>query len=79
MQQLTLFDDIPTERDSASRDLSDLARLGKNPVLKVGIFNCLAEQREIDSRCLFFQRQFGFISMLGFACVVLSTWEGVLW
>lgn len=53
MQQLTLFDDIPTERDSASRDLSDLARLGKNPVLKVGIFNCLKEQREIDSRCLF--------------------------
>lgn len=56
MQQLTLFDDIPTERDSASRDLSDLARLGKNPVLKVGIFNYyLAEQIEIDSRCLFFR------------------------
>jgi hypothetical protein len=77
MQQLILFDDIPTERDSASRDLSDLARLGRNPVLKVCIFNCIAEQREIDSHFLFFQKQFGFISMLGFACVVLSTLERV--
>lgn len=42
---------------SVRQDREDLARMGKNQVLK---------------------RQFGLMSMLGFGCIVLSTWEGVL-
>lgn len=39
------------------RDASQLARMGKRPVLK---------------------RNFGFLSLLGFSCTVLVTWEGTL-
>ncbi|KAK2750745.1 hypothetical protein FQN57_002818 [Myotisia sp. PD_48] len=42
---------------SRSRDDSQLARLGKKPVLK---------------------RNFGFLTILGFSCTVLVTWEGSL-
>ena len=54
-------------------DDNDLARLGKTPVLKA----------LIPSICVFWpnkflQRNFGFMSILGFSCTVLITWEGLL-
>ncbi|EDN97926.1 hypothetical protein SS1G_12781 [Sclerotinia sclerotiorum 1980 UF-70] len=46
-----------------TRDEKDLIRLGKKPVLKASYTHI---------------RNFGFMSILGFSCTVLITWEGML-
>lgn len=72
------LDELPLPKNGRSgsfdRDQADLLRLGKKPVLKV--------RRSYTSSCLgteaHLQRNFGFMSMLGFSCTVLVTWEAVL-
>lgn len=63
------------EQKSIDRDEADLVRLGKKPVLKVSqVFIQLLKIR--PTRLL--QRRFRFISLLGFSCTTLITWEGML-
>ena len=55
------------------RDAQVLARLGKKSVLEVfdiSILKCACADIP--------QRRFGFISILGFTCTILITWEGSL-
>ena len=54
-------------------DAHDMARLGKTPVLKV-----LSTSIGSSSALTMLQRNFGFMSILGFSCTVLITWEGFL-
>ena len=54
-------------------DAIDMARLGKLPVLKV-----LSTSRCPSFVLTTLQRNFGFMSILGFSCTVLITWEGFL-
>lgn len=54
-------------------DANDMARLGKMPVLKVSSLSTSS-----SSALTYLQRNFGFMSVLGFSCTVLITWEGFL-
>ena len=54
-------------------DEDDMARLGKTPVLKALITSIGS-----SSALTFLQRNFGFMSVLGFSCTVIITWEGLL-
>ncbi len=54
-------------------DDNDMARLGKTPVLKA-----LITSIRLSSALTSLQRNFGFMSILGFSCTVLVTWEGLL-
>ena len=60
---------------SQDRDRDGLARLGKKQVLKV-------LQKSLRIRTLSnidpLQRNFAFMSMLGFSCTMMQTWEGIL-
>lgn len=56
----------------SSRDDEDMLRLRKKPVLKVSTSKIQMTAAN-DS-----QRNFGFMSILGFSCTVLITWEGIL-
>ena len=60
--------------NSVDRDRADLLRLGKKQVLKAWVSNV----RMIKTLAYHKQRNFGFMSMLGFSCTVLVTWEAVL-
>ena len=67
------YDEMPSEHSRKTRDDLELTRLGKKPVLKV--CKCISTYIFcIDE----LQRYFGFLSMLGFSCTVMITWEGVL-
>ncbi|MCJ1393349.1 hypothetical protein MMC18_006222 [Xylographa bjoerkii] len=59
----------------AEKDYASLRRLGKKPVLKV-----IDVQHSIDDDQLIMcrQRNFGFLSILGFACTILVCWESTL-
>ena len=59
--------------DKANRDELDLLRIGKRPVLKVCV---TSGKRRATAYPL--QRSFGFMSILGYSCTILITWEGVL-
>ena len=61
---------------SWNQDASQLTRLGKKPVLKVRASAILADA--IPENAEHPQRNFGFLSLLGFSCTVLVTWEGTL-
>ena len=61
---------------SFDRDEADLVRLGKKPVLKVSADNSF--QSLLSRLTLFLKRRFGFMSLLGFSCTILITWEGIL-
>ena len=65
-----------SQRGSIDRDAADLARLGKKPVLKVS--SELLLQPLILTLTMSLQRRFGFMSLLGFSCTILITWEGIL-
>ena len=68
---------LPIGNDSGhDRDVHTLARLGKRQVLKVGPPKLTAHR--VLALIMFWQRRFGFMSMLSFSCTVLVTWEGVL-
>ena len=60
----------PAEMDA---DRALLLRLGKKQVLKVGGLS-LAPKVLIELG----QRNFGLVSMTGFACSLMSTWEGAI-
>ena len=64
------------QQGSFDRDEADLARLGKKPVLKVSSWPVFSEL--MLKLMLFMQRRFGFMSLLGFSCTILITWEGML-
>ncbi len=64
------------QQGSFDRDEADLARLGKKPVLKVSPWPVIF--RADVELILFLQRRFGFMSLLGFSCTILITWEGML-
>ena len=51
-----------------------LARLGKKQVLKV---SCQISSSPFEILSLV-QRRFGFLSLFGFSCTILATWETVL-
>lgn len=60
---------------SYDRDRDELARLGKKQVLKVSNPpSPLSKDRALTDE----QRNFGFMSMLGFSCTIMVTWEGML-
>lgn len=64
-----------TNRSTDKQDDLALARLGKKAVLKVSASQrCIKLPRLISGH----QRRFGFLSILGFSCTVLITWEGSL-
>jgi hypothetical protein len=66
--------EIPHRSTDRQDDLA-LARLGKKAVLKVsGIQRCI----KLHELTQHLQRRFGFLSILGFSCTVLITWEGSL-
>ena len=54
-------------------DDNDMARLGKTPVLKA-----LTPSICVFCPNQFLQRNFGFMSVLGFSCTILITWEGLV-
>lgn len=70
------IDEIEGHKSYASRDNEDLTRTGKKPVLKVGDNSpdILAPPIFVNLRIQ--KRNFGFMSTLGFSCLVLSTWQG---
>ena len=60
------------DESPVNRDEREMAYLGKKQELKA------SRQRARDPACTdFLQRRFGFMSMLGFTCTLLSTWEGI--
>lgn len=64
-----------------NQDEAALARLGKKTVLKVCTVQviCTSHCRALPVlTTLSPQRKFGFLSILGFSCTVLVTWEGFL-
>ena len=65
-----------SQQGSVDRDAADLARLGKKPVLKAS--SELLIQPLVFTLIMFLQRRFGFMSLLGFSCTILITWEGIL-
>ena len=69
----TVETEVPSE---AERDAQALARLGKKPVLKVCPRNCSVVFQGYESDAA--QRRFSFMSMLGFTCTILITWEAEL-
>lgn len=54
-------------------DRAVLLRLGKKQVLKVGD---LSYAQKLSTKLG--QRNFGLVSMTGFACSLMSTWEGAI-
>jgi choline transport protein len=67
-------------------DNDQLARLGKKPVLKVRQIHSILgpvsprlflHQGHLSNQDRLSQRNFGFLSILGFSCTVLITWEAV--
>ena len=81
-QEMQIFNDktpehtqIEVEGQSTSdRDRDELARLGKKQVLKVRAQILTS----IPQKLTYGQRNFGFMSMLGFSCTTMVTWEGIL-
>ena len=69
----TVETEVPSE---AERDAQALARLGKKPVLKVHLRHCTFAFQGSESNEA--KRRFSFMSMLGFTCTILITWEAVL-
>ena len=69
----TVETEVPSE---AERDAQALARLGKKPVLKVHLRHCTVAFQGSESDEA--KRRFSFMSMLGFTCTILITWEAVL-
>jgi len=67
---------IPSRSTDRQDDLA-LAKLGKKAVLKVCILPQAPEPRASHNAHIP-QRRFGFLSILGFSCTVLVTWEGSL-
>ena len=59
------------------KDQVELARTGKKQILKVRI-GPMTFARSTSSMLIERQRNFGFMSMLGFSCTLMATWEGVL-
>jgi len=66
---------VPSRSTDRQDDLA-LAKLGKKAVLKVCILPRPSPDRNHDAHVP--QRRFGFLSILGFSCTVLITWEGSL-
>lgn len=67
--------EISDRPKSLESDDAALSRLGKKPVLKVDMFSDPPLSSGL-TRGL--QRRFAFLSILGFSCTVLITWEGSL-
>ena len=65
--------EVPSE---AERDAQALARLGKKPILAVFTMHEINRLRGCESDKE--QRRFSFISMMGFTCTILITWEAEL-
>ena len=68
--------EVPMRSTERQDDLA-LAKLGKKAVLKVCFGISWKWGRCIANKWVF-QRRFGFLSILGFSCTVLITWEGSL-
>ena len=70
------------ELGSQSHDRDELQRLGKKQVLKVSFrvlrWSTTRSLLAVKLTWLPFKRNFGFLSILGFSCTVLITWEGSL-
>lgn len=60
----------------AERDVQALARLGKKPILKVCLRLSSILPKGFQAHDL--QRRFSFLSILGFTCTILVTWEAEL-
>ena len=59
-----------------NRDTIALARSGKKQVLTVGPLSNEPSQHSRGTKCV--QRRFGLVSMTGFSCGLMCTWEGIL-
>lgn len=72
------LDVVSTESTDKQDDLA-LARLGKKAVLKVCIEHHVSLEKRPNTQLIdIIQRRFGFLSILGFSCTVLITWEASL-
>ena len=66
------LEELATEE--IDRDKLNLAKAGKKQVLKAGYAFALFDEKNSDDS----QRRFGLISMVGFSCSLMCTWEGLL-
>lgn len=64
------------EGDESNRDTMALARSGKKQVLTVNTLSLERLQHPKYTKST--QRRFGLVSMTGFSCGLMCTWEGML-
>lgn len=71
--------DVVSTGSTDKQDDLALARLGKKAVLKVCMEYRLSLEKRPNTQLIdVTQRRFGFLSILGFSCTVLITWEASL-
>ena len=76
-------DVMVSEGREFNRDTVALARSGKKQVLTVSditisLSTAIGAASEGNTKCFFAQRRFGLVSMTGFSCGLMCTWEGML-
>lgn len=77
---MTLADEAPSKGRVAAKwrgthaDQADMSALGREQVLRV----CLLSITVTSSSVLTLQRNFRYISIVGFGCTLIATWEVVL-
>jgi hypothetical protein len=65
---------LRAEMEGTRQDQHDMHVLGRQQELRVSCFRRLSTRQLADSK----QRNFRFITILGFACTLMSSWETIL-
>ena len=61
-------------KHGSTRDVEDMKRMGKEQLFKVGPWFPCRETQPVDNA----QRNFGFLSIFGFAMILMQTWQALL-
>ncbi len=73
----TSDDVVLGEKSGTSKDVEDMKRMGKEQLFKVGRgAPSSRKEKHIDSAIV--QRNFGFLSIFGFAMILMQTWQALL-
>ena len=75
-EDLTLDDGIDSAKGGTFHDVQDMWRVGRKQELDVSLLN--AAPALVRNLLTIPQRNFRFISILGFCTVLMQTWESVL-
>lgn len=59
-------------------DQADMSTLGREQVLRVRALILLLVECQVNSSILTLQRNFRFVSIVGFGCTLIATWEVIL-